>query len=221
MLRPQRRYNSGMAIRSLLGLIFVCTATSLLAAQHTTFRFSIGLDEVDTVEFDESRVSADDVKHWMKFTENGYYSSAGISVSGCDENAKARMLKDLQHARQVKAELNQEVGYPFDLSPVVNYLKQLLRFNIWLGQQYITFAETRSAPASAYDETNFPECRVIAERIAHEPDAQQQCEQLGNAWTQCILKSEYRRMGPYPKASWKAFLDANGIRESVSSTTNE
>jgi hypothetical protein len=103
----------------------------------------------------------------------------------------------------------------------VNYLKQLLRFNVWLGQQYIAFAETRSAPASAYDETNFPECRVIAERIAHEPDAQKQCEQLGNAWTQCILKFEYRRMGTYPKATWKAFLDANGIRESVTSTTNE
>jgi hypothetical protein len=54
----------------------------------------------------------------MKFTENGYYSSAGISLSGCDENAEARMLKDLQHARQIKAELNQEVGYPSDLSPV-------------------------------------------------------------------------------------------------------
>jgi hypothetical protein len=87
-----------MAIRPLVGLIFVCTATSLLAAQHTTFRFFVGLDEVDTVEFDESRASADDVKHWMKFTENGYYSSAGISLSGCDEDAEARMLKDLANS---------------------------------------------------------------------------------------------------------------------------
>lgn len=48
---------------------------------------------MDKVEFDESRASADDVKHWMKFTGDGYYSSAAISLSGCDENAEASELR--------------------------------------------------------------------------------------------------------------------------------
>jgi len=62
---------------------------------------------------------------------------------------------------------------------------------------------------------------VIAERIESEPDTEKACQLLGNEWTNCTLKYEFSRLGDYPKAQWKAFLDANGIQERVTSTTNE
>jgi hypothetical protein len=61
---------------------------------------------------------------------------------------------------------------------------------------------------------------VIAERIRNEPDTEKACQLLGNEWTNCTL-NKFSQLGEYPKAQWKAFLDANGIQERVTSTPYE
>ena len=206
---------------ALLGATFVLVTTSVIAAQQVTIRIPFGVDGFDTVTFDKSRVSVNDVKHWMKFAEWNYYGSSGISLSGCDQTATARMTKSLEQGRRVIDKLNRETDYPSELSPVVTYLKRLLLFRLWMGEQYLAFVKTRNAPESVYEDMDEIACQVIAERIRNEPDTEKACQLLGNEWTNCTLKYALSQLGDYPKAQWKAFLDANGIQERVPPTTNE
>ncbi len=106
---------------ALLGAMFVLVTTSVTAAQQISIRMPFGLDGFDTVTFDKTRVSVNDVKHWMKFAEWNYYGSSGISLSGCDQTATARMSKSLEQVRRVIDKLNRETDYPSELSPIVTY----------------------------------------------------------------------------------------------------
>jgi hypothetical protein len=212
----------------LLSAMFVLLTTSLIAAQQTTIRIPFGEDGFDIVTFDHSRVSVNDVKYWMKFAEWNYYGSVGISFSGCDQPATARMTKSLERVRRVGDELNRDTQYPSELLPVVTYLKRWLLFRLWIGEQYIAFVKTRTTPESVYydpesvyHDIDGAACRVIAERIRNEPDAEKACQVLGNEWTNCTLKYEFSQLGDYPKAQWKAFFEANGIQERVSPPTTD
>ena len=157
------------------------------------------------VPFDQSRASAKDVEHWMKFAQNGYYH-AGVSLSGCNKSAATRMRKDLKRTRQLSDELGRET-YPPQLPSVVAYLRRQLRFQWWLGEQEIRFAETVAVPqADGYD--GIPACQATAERASRER-ANGGCF---NTWVQCILKSSAARLGRYPETQFKAFLNTKGIR---------
>jgi hypothetical protein len=203
------------------GAFWILTIGFIAAAQETTLRFPVGADDFDVVTFDASQVAAKDVEHWMKFADTGYYGSFGVSLSGCDEAAAARTAKNLKQGHRVKDELERETDYPGQLSPVVSYLKRLLTFRLWLGEQYLAFAKTRTAPQSAYQSIDAPACRAIVERIQKESDAQKACQLVGSEWTNCILDSSSHELGDYPKQEWKAFLDANGVQERVTLTTSE
>ena len=157
------------------------------------------------VSFDQSRASAKDVEHWMKLAQNGHYH-AGISLSGCDRNAATRMRKDLERTRQLSDELDRET-FPPRLSPVVAYFRRQLRFQLWLGEQEIRFAETGAVPqADGYG--GIHACHATAERASRER-ANGGCS---DTWIQCILKSSAPRLKLYPKTQFKAFLNIKGIR---------
>lgn len=203
------------------GAFLILTVGSIAAAQETTLRFPVGADDFDVVTFDANRVAAKDVKQWMKFAETGYYGSYGVSLSGCDEAAAARTMKSLKQVHRVKDELERENDYPGQLSPVVTYLKRLLAFRLWLGEQYLAFAKKKTAPQSEYQSLDAPACHVIVDRIQKESDTQKACQILGSAWTNCILDSSSHDLGDYPKQEWKAFLDARGIQERRTLTTTE
>jgi hypothetical protein len=186
----------------------VALATAqLLAAQRITLR--VPPEETEQyylVSFDQSRASAKDVEHWMKFSENGYYN-AGVSLSGCDKSAVTRMRNDLGVTRQRSDQLDNEV-YPPQLLAVVAYLKRRFKLQLWLGEQEIRFAETGSLPQS--DAYGTPACRATAKRASSQR-ANGGCSVIGS-WTNCILTSSASRTGRYPKAEFKAFLNAKGIR---------
>ena len=189
-------------------LLTIALATAqLVAAQRVTIR--VPPDETEQyylVSFDQSRASAKDVEHWMKFAENGYYN-AGISLSGCDRSAATRMRKDLEGTQRIIDQLDNEV-YPPQLSAVVTYFRRQLKLQFWLGVQEIRFAETGALPQS--DVYGTPGCRAIAERASRER-ANGGCSVMGS-WTNCILISSAPRLGRYPKAEFKAFLDAKAVR---------
>ena len=189
-------------------LLTIALATSQLAAAQ---RVAIRVPPEETeqyylVSFDQSRASAKDVEHWMKFAENGYYY-AGVSLSGCDKIAATRMRKDLEGTRRISDQLDSET-YPPQLSAVVAYLRRQLRSQLWLGEQEIRFAETGALPPS--DAYGKPACRATAERASREW-ANGGCSVIGR-WLNCILTSRAPRLGPYPKAQFKAFLNSKGIR---------
>jgi len=142
----------------------------------------------------------------MKFAEYGYYY-AGVRLSGCDKSAATRMRKDLERTRRISDQLDSET-YPPQLSTVVAYVRRQLRLQLWLGEQEIRFAETGALPQS--DAYGMPACRATAERASRER-ANGGCSVMGS-WTNCILTSSAPRLGRYPKAQFKAFLNAKGIR---------
>jgi hypothetical protein len=189
-------------------LLTIALATAqLLTAQRVTIR--VPPDETEQyylVSFDPSRASAKDVERWMKFAENGYYN-AGVSLSGCDRSAATRMGKDSEGTRRISDQLDSEV-YPRQLSAVVAYLRRQLKLQLWLGEQEIQFAATGALPQS--DAYGTPACRATAERASREW-ANGGCSVMGT-WTDCILTSSAPRTGRYPKARFKAFLNAKGIR---------
>jgi hypothetical protein len=188
-------------------LSIVLAAAQLTAAQRVAIR--VPPEETEQyylVSFDQSRTSAKDVERWMKFAEYGYYY-VGVSLSGCDKSAATRMRKDLEATRRKSDELDSET-YPPQLSAVVAYLKRQLRLQLWLGGQEIRFAETGVLPHS--DAYGVPACRSTAERASRER-ANGGCSVIGS-WTNCILTSSAPRLGRYPKAHFKAFLNAKSIR---------
>jgi hypothetical protein len=185
------------------------------AAQQTTIRIPFGPDGFDVVTFNQSRVSTKDVKHWMKFAETGYYGSYGISLSGCQESDAPRAAKEVRQAHRVVRELEEESEYPSELVPVVSYLKRLLRFRVWMGEQYLAFLQSGTAPESAYQNVDASACRAIADDIHKEPDREKACQHLGDDWTQCALKAGLQQLGDYPKLEWKVFLASYGIKEQI------
>jgi hypothetical protein len=188
-------------------LLTIALATAqLVAAQRVAIRVPTDDTEYYLVSFDQSRASAKDVERWMKFAENGYYY-AGVSLSGCDKSAATQMRKALERTRQVSDQLDNET-YPPQLSAVVAYLRRQLRLQLWLGEQEIRFAETGALPQS--DAYGVPACRATAERASRER-ANGGCSAIGS-WINCILTSSAPRLGRYPEAQFKAFLNAKGIR---------
>jgi hypothetical protein len=189
-------------------LLTIALATAqLVAAQRVAIRVPPHeTDQYYLVSFDQSRTSAKDVERWMKFAENGYYN-AGVSLSGCDKNAATRMRNDLERTRRISDQLDSEI-YPPQLSAVVDYLRRQLRFQLWLGEQEIRFAETGASPQS--DAYGISACRATAERASRER-ANGGCSVMGS-WTNCILTSSAPQLGRYPKAQFRAFLNAKGIR---------
>jgi len=188
-------------------LTVVLAAGQLVAAQRVAIL--VPPDETDQyylVSFDQSRASAKDVERWMKFAENGYYN-AGVSLSGCDKSAATRMRKGLERTRQISDQLDSET-YPPQLSAVVAYLRRRFRVQLWLGEQEVQFAETGALPQS--DAYGMPACHPTAERASRER-ANGGCSVIGS-WTNCILTSSAPRLGRYPTAQFKAFLNAKGIR---------
>ena len=182
-------------------------AAQLVEAQRIAIR--VPPDETEQyylVSFDQSRTSEQDVERWMKFAEYGYYYT-GVSLSGCDKSAATRMRKDLERTRRISDQLDSET-YPPQLSAVVAYLRAQLSLQLWLGAQEIRFAETGALPKS--DAYGMPACRATAERATHER-ANGGCSVIGS-WTNCILRSSAPRLGRYPNAQFKAFLNEKGIR---------
>jgi hypothetical protein len=189
-------------------LMTIALATAqLVAAQQVVIRVPPHEPEqYYLVSFDQSRATEKDVERWMKFAANGYYD-AGVSLSGCDKSAATRMRKDLERTRRISDQLDSQT-YPSELSAVVAYLRRQLRLQLWFGEQEIRFAETGTLPQS--DAYGMPACRATAERASRQR-ANGGCSVIGS-WTKCILTSSAPRLGHYPKAQFKAFLNEKGIR---------
>jgi hypothetical protein len=210
-----------IAVKVVFSLGVILIASSAASCQQATIRIPYGLDDWELIRFDPNRISASEVKHWMKFAEQGYYASRGVSLSGCDAAAASKMSRDLENTRRVQEELAQESHYPAGLTGTVNYLKRLLLLRVWMGEQYVAFAKTGAAPELLHSDFESGECTLVSEHIRTAADRTKSCQLLGEAWTNCIWKASLHYLGAYPKATWKALLEANGIEEHVISTTSE
>ena len=205
-------------LRTLL-ILFALTLPS--AAKQVTMRIPLEPgpepEEVAVVTFDDSRISAADVKHSMLLHENGYYATPAIGAYGeCKAEDVARMEHDIHNAGRIIEQLDPQ-QFPAELSGVVIYLNNLQSFWLWQAQQELVFLKSGTAPDTEFTGVDLDRCQVHPETLP----GTQACNQAFYTWHNCADNTVREQLGEYPKHVWKAFLDAYGIQERVESTVDD
>ena len=183
---------------------------------QVTLRIPIGPgqpEEVAVVTFDESRISAENLKRWMLLHENGRYATP---VQGyypdCKPSDVPKLQSDIKQTEDILKQLDSK-DYPSELSDVVEYLKNLQSFWLWQAQQELAFLNSGKLPDSEYKGVDLSACRATdSDKPA------QQCHQILVTWHNCVLRAMGKPLGHYPRDRWNAFLNAYGIREHLEST---
>lgn len=196
------------------GLLLIAIAT--LSTKQTTLRIPLQSgpvpEEIAVVTFDADRVSAQDVKRWMLLHENAYYATPKFGYyADCKPRDTPKLEEDVKKTQQVLDNLDPN-KYPPELADVVQYLKELQSFWLWLAQQELAFLKSGKLPQTEYSGVDFGACQVPSSTD------NAQCYQMFTRWHTCVNHEMAKRLGSYPKEKWKAFLHSFGIHERIEST---
>ncbi|MHB8735422.1 MAG: hypothetical protein ACYC6M_08995, partial [Terriglobales bacterium] len=185
--------------------------------------------DFDEVTFDPVRVSATELKQWMKlspFAEGEYLipndidacDSEDLRYQGCGRepvvlnfhNAQLNLAKIRERIRELNTR-----HYPPELAPVIAYVKKIQSFALWENTQRLYFAEhfDASVLAAKYDGIDPKiKCGDVLKKIGTASD-RVAASQLALSWRNCVWNANEKRIGAYPTRAWQAFLAAYGIRE--------
>lgn len=165
---------------------------------------------IAVVTFDAHRVSAEDLKRWMRLHETSYYDTVFLGhYADCNPSDIARLEKDIEKTQQVVDDLDPR-KYPPELAGVVQYLKELQSFWLWLAQQELAFLKSGKLPSTEYNGVGICRARNFM-------DKRRACRDLFYYWHSCAVDVAGKKLGDYPKEKWKAFLEAYGIQEKLGS----
>jgi hypothetical protein len=204
----------------MLFVLLVFTLPSV--AKQVTLRIPLdpGPDPIQIViaTFDDSRVSAADVKRWIELLhENGHYATIAINPSGkCEARDISGTEQEIAKTRRMVEELDPN-AYPPELSTIVTYLRDLQSFWLWQGEQELEFLKSGTAPDTEYREVDLARCVVLPETLSRA----QACNQVFYMWHNCTNQEVMKQLGSYPRENWKAFLDAYGIQERAGSSIDD
>lgn len=183
------------------------------------------------VSFDLKTVTKSELDQWMRFSpELSPYNDLLVPVdirrcvtgqdgyTDCGRGATLRISNvdiNIHKIQTIKQELdNQRV--PKGLLPVVAYLSEVQRFWLWSAQQQREFLATHdiSALKNRYNIINPDQsCSGILEKIVSSSLDDQTTNLVVVDWANCVWSQEAKRIGPYPKAAWHAFLKDRKITE--------
>jgi hypothetical protein len=205
-------------LRVLLALLALTLPS---AAKKVTLRIPLGPgepEEIVVASFDDSRVSAADVKRWISLLhENGYYATININAYGkCEANDIPGMEQGIEKTRRMVEELDPN-AFPPELSTVVTYLKDQQSFWLWVSEQEVEFLKSGTAPETEFTGVDLARCQVHPERLSKA----QACNQVFYTWHNCTNQEVMKQLGSYPREQWKAFLDAYGIQERAGSSIDD
>ena len=197
-------------------VLFLVLAALMQCSGQVTLRIPLQpgeAEEVVVVTFDESRVSAADVKRWVLLHENGPYATSTRGYyADCKSSNVPKMENDIKQMREIVKKLD-STDYPSELADVVAYLKRIQSFWLWQEEEQLAFLTDGKAPDSEYNDVDLGACKVSDSR-------RQNCREVLITWPNCVLRLMQKRLGKYPTDKWKAFLDAYGIQERVESSLN-
>lgn len=195
-------------------VFFIVLAVWMQSPGQVTLRIPLQTgqaEEVAVVTFDESRVSAADVKRWVLLHENGPYATSTRGYyADCNSSNVPKLENDIKQTQETLKKLD-STDYPSELSDVVAYLKTLQSFWLWQEKEELAFLKDGKAPDSEYNDVDLGACKVS-------DSGRQNCREVLIKWHNCVLHLMQKRLGNYPKDRWKAFLDAYGIQERVESS---
>jgi hypothetical protein len=198
-------------------ILIVFALTFPLAAKQITLRIPLDPENVAVVTFDDTRVSAADLKRWMQADEHGPYATTVFGYyADCDANDTPKMEKDIKTSQQFADELDPN-KFPPELSGVVMYLKDLQLFWLWQAKQELEFLKIGTSPDAEYKGNDLAQCQAHLETL----NKAQACHQVFYNWHNCVLHTMEEQLGKYPQNKWKAFLDAYGIKERVEQTMGD
>lgn len=170
-------------------------------------------EQIAVVTFDPGRVSAEELKRWMRLHETSYYDTPVVGFyPECKPSDIPKLEEDIKKAEQIVGDLDPN-KYPAKLTDVVRYLRDLQSSWLWLAQQHLAFLKSGKLPQTEYNGVDLA-CQVPASTDKH------LCDQIVFRWHNCANDEMRKRLGSYPKEKWKAFLDSLGIQERIESGLN-
>ena len=193
----------------------------MLAASATTQELTLRIplqpgepEEIAVVTFDPNRVSADDLKKWMRLHETSYYHTPVIGYyPDCKPGDIAKLEANIKRTEQLVHELN-PADYPEPLTGVVTYLRDLQSYWLWMARQELAFLKTGKLPQTRYNGLDFSACQIASDNAPA-------CGRIFQDWHNCANNAMFKRIGDYPQEKWKAFLDRFGIQERIESTVED
>jgi len=198
-------------------LFIVGCALSTIAQTKTTIQVPLESGEsIAIVTFDESRHSAEEVKHWMELSEEGSYSSPRVAMHSCDSGFSSEYVTQYENAIGETSNLIKDLepsDYPEELLEVVTYLHRLQSFWLWLDQQKLNFLSVGSAPATKWEDIETgARCNWAVNKLLRAKDPVQKCKAVLLDWSNCVNKAVQNQLGKYPKGSWDAFIRSEGLQ---------
>jgi hypothetical protein len=142
-------YGRAWKLASLFMIGFAVTI-SAMAQTNTTIQVPLKSgDFIAVVTFDESRHPAEDVKHWMELSPQGFYSEPQPPGYLCEWEGTSdfipRYRTSIDETTQLIKELDPS-NYPRELSEVVTYLRRLQSFWLWKNEQELEFLSVGRHP---------------------------------------------------------------------------
>jgi hypothetical protein len=199
-------------------ILLIATAVAVLSSREVTLRIPLQPgpepEQIAVVTFDPDRVSAEELKRWMRLHETSYYHTPVFGFyPECKPSDIPKLEGDVKKAEQIVAELDPN-RYPLNLTDVVRYLRDLQSTWLWLAQQQLAFLKSGKLPQTEYNGVD------LACQVPGSTDNKRLCDQIVFRWTTCANHEMQKRLGSYPKEKWKAFLDSLGIQERIESGLN-
>jgi hypothetical protein len=204
-------------------LFIVGCALSAFAQTKTTIQVPLESGEsIAVITFDESRHSAEDVKHWVELSEEGSYSEPRVALYSCNSEGTSEYVARFQVAIDETAKLIKELDpsdYPQELSEVVTYLHHLQSFWLWENEQELQFLSVGSPPETKWEDLDTGHrCNWTVNKLRRAKSRVLKCKAVLFDWNSCLNKAVQDRLGPYPKKSWESFIRSDGLQVQMLST---
>ena len=206
-------------------LFIIGSSVTALAQTSKTIQVPLESGEsVAIVTFDESRHSDEEVKRWMKLSEEGSYSGPRVAVYLCDSSS-SEYLPQYRTAIDETTQLIKELDssdYPQEASTIVTYLRRLQSFWLWLQEEELEFLSVGRPPATKWEDIDtHRKCESTLDKLRRAKSPLQKCKAILFDWNSCVNKAVQDRLGPYPKKSWDTFLRSEDLQVQMGSTEED
>jgi hypothetical protein len=222
-------------MRIVRGLLLLVAAWCSCIAATDIKTLSIRVPEGhDDVTYDADRVRLEDLKHWLTLSpvlsqNNNVLYPEEISACYVDDPAyepcaghsiwlnAANAAHSQQRIRDRLSRLKRD-GFQPDFWPIIDYLRTVQSFGLWVNQQQIEFFRTKSVPLL---ESKYPalhinpkaSCSTELDSIRKSTDEISEWSLVIFEWHNCVWKQFTAAAGSYPQAVWEGALKSRGIRE--------
>ena len=220
-----------MPTTALMYLLQAAILLSALDSHMRTARYRYPWGWV-SVSFNPQKVERPELDRWMQLSPQlSAYNDLGslMDIRRCLPKDKqyvdceALPLKlnnvdvNIRKIESLKTSLDTQ-RVPDGLKGVQTYLSKLQAFSLWRAQQQREYLRTHniSALSVKFEDLNPGQsCSGILQEISDSSQQEHLARLVTVDWANCVWNLESKRIGPYPRQEWEAFLKAHELTEIV------